>query len=338
MNCPFCGASITQGASYCPECKQSVIKTVEHGTQSSRLAYSQGNTPGQRRKVRLQKAMQEKPDPARKLLEHTPTVPIENIAEPKGAKTPAMKLDELPTSPIESILDNSPTTPIEGLLDQAPTTPTESILDQAPTVPTRSIAEPAPPAVMHAASFSSRLVTRAAVNTRKHSQRPTMTIVLFCLAILLVGGVAAGATLLKSTAQVTLPPSVLDGSPTPVEGPSGQVIDLTAGGILNNVNLASKIDSNYLPVVATTVFAPGQKIYLTFVVNSQNQPGYIMVKWYANNRLLAHDQMTHDPKDNVAFLSYIYAQPAHATAELYWCSNASCSDARLAHVISFTVE
>ena len=288
-------------------------------------------------------------DPARKQLEHTPTVPIESIAEPKRAETPATSLDELPTRPIESILDNAPTTPIEGLLDHTPTTPTESILDnspttpieglldQAPTAPSRHIAESAPPVVMRAGFPGARLVTRAAVNTRKRSRRPAMTLIVFCLAILLIGGAAAGVTLLKSTTQVPLPPSVLDGAPTPIEGPSGQVIDLTAGGILSNVNLASKIDSNYLPVIATTIFAPGQKVYLTFVVNSQNQPGSIMVKWYANNRLLAHDQMAHDPRDNVAFFSYVYNQPAHATAELYWCSNASCSDARLAHVIVFTV-
>lgn len=325
MNCPFCGASITQGASYCPECKQSVIKTVENSEQSSRLAYSQSDIPGPRRKVRLQKATQEEPDPDRQMPEHTPTVPIESIAEPKRAETPATQLDELPTSPIESILDNAPTTPIE------------SIHDHTPTVPTRSIAESAPPATMRAAFSGGRLVTRAVVNTQRRSRRTTMTIILFCLVVLLVVGTASVA-FLKSTTQVILPPSALDGSPTPVEGPSGQVIDLTAGGILSNVNLASRIDSNYLPVVATTIFAPGQKVYLTFVVNSRNQPGYIMVKWYANNRLLAHDQITHDPRDNVAFFSYIYNQPAHATAELYWCSNVSCSNARLAHVISFTVE
>ena len=337
MNCPFCGAFITQGASYCPRCKQSVIKTVEDGEQASSLAYSQGNTPGQRRKVRLQKATQEKPDPDRKQLEHTPAIPIESIAEPKGAETPATLLDELPTTPIESILDNTPTTPTESIHDHTPTVPTESILDQAPTVPTRSIAQSAPPAVMRASLSGSRLVTRAAVNTRQRSRRPTMTIILFCLVVLLVVG-AAGVALLRSTTQAILPPSVLDGSPTPVEGPSGQVIDLPAGGTLSNVNLASRIDSNYLPVVATTTFATGQKVYLTFVVNSQNQPGYIMVKWYADNHLLAHDQMVHDPQDNVAFFSYVYNQSADATAELYWCSNASCSDARLAHVISFTVE
>src|SRR5579875_1571098 len=133
MNCPFCGASIPQGASHCPECRQSIIKTVEDGEQSSEAAPGQSGMPGQRHKVRLQKAAQEKPDAARKLLEHTPTVPIENIAGPKRAETPATLLDELPTSPIESVLDN------------APTVPTESVLDNAPTVPTPSIAESAQP-------------------------------------------------------------------------------------------------------------------------------------------------------------------------------------------------
>jgi predicted nucleic acid-binding Zn ribbon protein len=314
MNCAFCGTSIPQGASHCPECKQSIIKTVENGEQSSEAAPGQGGMPGQRHKVRLQKAAQEKPDAARKLLEHTPTVPIENIAGPKRAETPATLLDELPTSPIESVLDN------------------------APTVPTPSIAGSAQPATMRAVFSSGRPVARAVVTARQRSRRSIMTFVLICcLAVLFIGGIAAVA-FLRDTTQVILPPSVLDGSPTPIEGPSGQVIDLTAGGILSNVNLASRIDNNYLPVIATTTFVPGQRVYLTFVVNSQNQPGYIMVKWYANNRYLSQDQMAHNPQDNVAFFSYVYHQPAHATAELYWCSNASCSDARLAHVILFTVQ
>lgn len=384
MNCPFCGAFITQGVSHCPECKRPIIKVAENDEQSSKPGGNRTSIPGQRRRrLRLQKATQEDIKPS-KLLDEAPTAPIEGLAEHQSSSASAASLDEAPTLPIEGLaehqspsasttqLDEAPTLPIEGLLDNTPTAPTESIAEprsstttegqsspapfdipndyslDAGDMPTRPVASLSAPEqsgnkrqeeqpAMRVVFSGSRLVTRAAIAAPRSSRRPSMTIVVLCLAILLVGGTAVGAAILKST-TVTLPPSVLDGSPTPIEGPSGQVIDLPAGAIISDVNLASKIDNNYLPVIATATFMPQQRVYLTFVVNSQNRPGYIMVKWYANDHLLAGDQIAHNPQDNVAFFSYVYDQPTHATAELYWCSSASCSDARLAHIVSFTVQ
>ncbi|HEY7414983.1 MAG TPA: hypothetical protein VH593_07310 [Ktedonobacteraceae bacterium] len=342
MNCPSCGAFITQEASYCPECKRPVIKAVENSEQPSKPLGNQADIPDRRRRrLRLQKAEQEDIKPS-SLFDNAPTLPIENLSEQLSSSASASRLDEAPTSPIEKLLDHAPTVPTESISPDASDMPTRPVASMPPSEQPddkRQEELPAPPVAVRAVFSSARLVTRAAIAAPRpvrSSRQSSMTIVLLCLAVLLVGGVAAGAAFLRGTV-VTLPPSVLDGSPTPIEGPSGQVIDLNAGAIINNVNLASKIDDNYLPLIATTTFAPGQRVYLTFVVNSQNRPGDIMVKWYADKHLRAEDQIAHNPQDNVAFFSYIYDQPADATAELYWCSTASCSDARLAHIILFTV-
>ncbi|MBE3558334.1 MAG: hypothetical protein IMW89_03810 [Ktedonobacteraceae bacterium] len=124
---------------------------------------------------------------------------------------------------------------------------------------------------------------------------------------------------------------------TVTTGPSGKTVVPAAAAIISNVKSSSAIDKDYQPTRVTASFAPGQTVYVTFTIDSKKQAGYIHIKWYGDNRLLADDQLTHDPQNNVAYFGISYDKAMSGAAELYWCTQASCNDAQLAQVVKFTV-
>jgi hypothetical protein len=190
---------------------------------------------------------------------------------------------------------------------------------------------------------SGRLASAIIAPTRKRRNPIGMIGIITLLVVLAIGGIAAvveftnGGFNTASNNSIVVQTTIPLAGATPVVGPSGQKVTTAASSIIINAQTASALNSSYIPTQATTSFATNQTIYASLVINSNNQNGYILIKWYENNRLLSTDNLAHNAKDNIAFFTQKYTSPSNGSAELYWCTKADCSDAQLARVVHFTV-
>jgi flagellar basal body-associated protein FliL len=197
------------------------------------------------------------------------------------------------------------------------------------------------PAILH--SVASQFGTYTAVSPSQMARNARKSIALGGLAVVLIMGILVGVTFFFNktgdfaTASVVLPATVLqDTHAATLKGPSGHRVVSAAASMLTYAHTSSAISEYYIPTHITDIFAPAQTIYVTFMVDTHHQPGTLMIKWYKNGKLLTTDTLTHDPRSNVAFFS-IHYQKASGAAELYWCTQRNCSDARLARVLTFNV-
>lgn len=191
---------------------------------------------------------------------------------------------------------------------------------------------------------SGHLASAIVASTRKRRHPAGLIGLITLLVVLAIGGIIAvvefangGSDLASSNNSLFVQTSIPLAGATPVVGPSGQKVTNAASSIIINAQTTSALNNSYIPTQTTTSFATNQTIYASLVINSQNQNGYIMIKWYENNRLLSTDNLTHNAKDNIAFFTQKYTSPSSGSAELYWCTKADCSDAQLARVVHFTV-
>lgn len=121
--------------------------------------------------------------------------------------------------------------------------------------------------------------------------------------------------------------------------PSSGGIDANASTILVHPQLSSSIDSQLAPMQPTTTFTANRKIYLTFAIASGNQDGYIKAKWYADGQSVSSTSFQHLHANTSGVFSATYITPTtNGLIELYWCTQANCSDAQLAQVVHFTVK
>ncbi|HEV2655179.1 MAG TPA: hypothetical protein VGT82_09470, partial [Ktedonobacteraceae bacterium] len=125
---------------------------------------------------------------------------------------------------------------------------------------------------------------------------------------------------------------------TPASGaPTINDVVPTASKIIFNPQTSSAIDSNYEPTKVATTFAPNKDMYLTFQEDSQGKDGYIQVKWYSNGTLDDARILKHSGKNDHGYFAHTFANAGPVEAALYWCTQATCSDAQLAQVVNFTV-
>lgn len=192
-------------------------------------------------------------------------------------------------------------------------------------------------------NLSGHLASAIIAPTKKRRTPVGIIGIITLIVVLAIGGIAAvvefanGGPDQSSNNSIFVPVTIPLAGATPVTGPSGQKATTTASSIIINAQTASAISGSYIPTHATTSFTTNQMIYTSLVINSNNQNGYIMIKWYQNNRLLSSDNLAHNAKDNIAFFTQTYTSPSNGSAELYWCTKADCSDAQLARVVNFTV-
>lgn len=187
---------------------------------------------------------------------------------------------------------------------------------------------------------------------RRQGPNVGLIIGIVALVVLLVagGGIALVATRNNPQTKTNTPPGTTRSSsitpttqavtPTTQQGvsPSGSPVDATSAAIITNPQTSSAVDSNYLPTGVTSNFRIGQTVYVTFHLNTNNQAGYVQAKWYSNttyvgNKILAVQQSGYD---HGYFSAQVYTA-ATGTVELYWCTQSSCSDAKLATIVTFTV-
>jgi hypothetical protein len=223
-----------------------------------------------------------------------------------------------------------------------------SLANQGPGVPTPSQGVAFANPVTNTSDLprknpSGHLASAIIAPTKKRRTSASMIGIISLIVILAIGGIAAfvefanGGSDQAGANSISIPANITLAGATPVVGPSGQKATKTASSIIINAQTASTINASYIPTQVTTSFATNQTIYTSLVIDSKNQNGYVMIKWYENNRLLSSDSLAHNAKDNIAFFTQKYSSPAKGSAELYWCTKADCSDAQLARVVNFTV-
>jgi hypothetical protein len=174
-----------------------------------------------------------------------------------------------------------------------------------------------------------------------------LVLVLACAGIVVAATIAARNTPSTTTTTTTTPAATTDTTTTAATAqpttaaasdvPAKSAIVPAAAAILSNPKTASAVDQNLLPTKLTSTFTTGQKIYVTFVINSQNKDGYIQIKWYQNGQSLTSDILTHHAQNDRGYFSLAYNEPGDGAAAMYWCTQANCSDAQLAQVVQFSV-
>ncbi len=153
--------------------------------------------------------------------------------------------------------------------------------------------------------------------------------------VLLCGGIIAlfayigknAASTVNSTATVTSASGV----------PTTNDIVPAASKIIFNPQTSSTIDSNYEPTKIATTFAPNKDMYLTFQEDSQGKDGYIQVKWYSNGTLDDARILKHSGQNDHGYFAHTFTDTGPVEAALYWCTQATCNDAQLAQVTTFTI-
>ncbi len=172
-----------------------------------------------------------------------------------------------------------------------------------------------------------------------------LVVVLLCggiIALFAIIGKNAATTVQNATASVTAVPTTAGTTPVPTTASNGGVpsqsdVVPAAAKILFNPQMSSAIDSNDEPTKITNTFAPDQDAYLTFQEDSQGKNGYIQVKWYQNGSLVSVRLLQHSGQNDHGYFSHAFTDSGSAQAAMYWCTVESCSDAKLAQVVSFTV-
>jgi hypothetical protein len=175
-------------------------------------------------------------------------------------------------------------------------------------------------------------------------------IVVFLLLIISVGFLAIIAARSGSRTNTPTATTAPSSSPTtsttpttavtPTAGgtsPSGSQIDPTAASIVTKAQTASAVDSNYYPTQLTSNFNVGQAVYVTFNLTLNGQSGYVEVKFYADSTDARNKILMVQSAYDHGYFTLTYNQATTGTAELYWCKQSDCSDAKLATFVTFNV-
>ena len=156
-------------------------------------------------------------------------------------------------------------------------------------------------------------------------------VLLLCVGLGILGAVIGSRQAGKTTASGATGTNQTD-------IPSGKSVVSSAAAILHNPQTSSDIDKDYNPTHITSTFTTSQSVYVTFDIDSGNNDGYIEAKWYADGQIISTKSLPHTHTNGAGIFSRSFTTPTtHGAAELYWCTQADCSDAQLAQVVHFTV-
>jgi hypothetical protein len=127
------------------------------------------------------------------------------------------------------------------------------------------------------------------------------------------------------------------------QGGSGQPISPTAASIITGVTTAKSADTaSAAPIGPTNTFAINTTVYITFTLDTQKHdftqnPGYVQMKLYAGTQFIGTKSLQINRPAPGGYFTGIYYIPTTGYAELYWCTQQSCSDEQLAQVATFTI-
>ena len=194
--------------------------------------------------------------------------------------------------------------------------------------------------------------------TRRQGPRIGLIIGIVVLLLLLIGGgilalhaATGGSQANNNTATPTTVPSATtapSSSPTTSTSPavtpttqgvapSGSPVDPTSAAIITNAQTASAVDSNSFPTNLTRDFAVGQTVYVTFHLTLHGQSGYAEAKLYSGTTYIGNKILTVQSTFDHGYFTATLNQASTGTIELYWCTQANCSDAKLATFVVFNV-
>ncbi len=161
-------------------------------------------------------------------------------------------------------------------------------------------------------------------------------IVVGALLLLCIGGAILVSVIASQAGKVVSTTATKVAGQT--NSPSGKSVVPSAAAIISNPQTSDAVDSNFAPKHTTSTFTPNQKIYVTFDINSGNQDGYIEAKWYADGQAVSTLSFHHNHVNGAGYFSNAYTSSTkNGAVELYWCTQANCSDAQLAQVVHLTV-
>jgi flagellar basal body-associated protein FliL len=163
--------------------------------------------------------------------------------------------------------------------------------------------------------------------------------------LLVIGGVFALRAAQNSTqgntntGTATTVPSTSPAVTPTTQGPSpsGSPIDPTSAAIITNAQTASAVDSNYYPSKVTSNFAARQDVYVTFHLTLNGQSGYVQAKLYSNTTYVGNKILTVQSAYDHGYFTVTLNTASTGIVELYWCTQADCSDAKLATLVTFNV-
>lgn len=329
MNCSSCGTALPQGSAHCPKCQQAT--PAENGPSTVPDSSSQ-DAPA--RKPRLQKtALKKSRSKGQRLsLPQRPVQPVSTLEQHTLTNTSPDETSEV--APEQASATIVPTS----------TEPQPSHPEVTNTTRQRALVHPTPMPLAVFRGPATKIGTNAVVGASSKAHISKNMLIL-CLAIcIVIGGMTGVVALLNksttettSTAPVVIPTDNTTASIPANAGPSGAKVQPAAAALIIEAHTSSSINDKYIPTHLTKIFPAKQTIYITFVINSPQQSGTIMVKWYENGKQLHTDTLQHSPPNNVAFFSEQYEHKANGSAELYWCTQESCQNAQLAQVLTFTV-
>ena len=304
MNCTSCGSNLPTGATSCPLCGNPTPYNVSppSGSYDPTVAASPYGTP-------------------------PPPSGIPSYNNPTAYGTPPYGASNLPNPP--DPYGNQASNPYGGSQSYAPPPP------------------PVQQPVYTPGQFGSQM---QGPQQKPKSKLPLILGIVGGVVLLLcIGACALFYTIGKNNTSTTTTgtaTTTTDTTPAPTTGttpatgttgPSGLTVDPAAAAIITNVKSSSSIDSNYHPTNPTSTFNVNQTVYVTFNLHLQ-QKGYAQVKWYVDgtfgkDKILSLQDTTYTD----AYFSETYLRAAKGAAEVYWCTQSDCSDAKLAAVVNFTV-
>ncbi|HLG62917.1 MAG TPA: hypothetical protein VKY19_13335 [Ktedonosporobacter sp.] len=300
MNCSSCGTAIAPGVTYCPSC----------GMPTPYYTSSSGSTP------------------------YSPTV----AASPYGGGSgqPAQPTEY---GPPMGYPGSQPQDPYQAYNAAPPQNPYGAPANaQVPSAYNYGN-QPAYPAQGYAPGVQPGMYGAAPTPRRRSNVGVILAVIGAIVVLACVGSIVAVAALSKNSNPTTNTTSTTNTQNTSNSvSPSGQPISPDAAAIITNALTSSSIDSNsFAPTHLTTTFTPGQKVYLTFDIDSKGSQGCSIAKWYADNQLVDTSPLKHNPDYHVAYFSRIYDTATQGAVELYWTTNTDCIGGQLAQVVKFTV-
>jgi hypothetical protein len=145
------------------------------------------------------------------------------------------------------------------------------------------------------------------------------------------------ATTAQSTPTTSITPTPIVTPATGGTVPSAAQVDPAAAAIITKAQTASAIDSNDFPTTLTSSFNAGQTVYVTFNLTTNGQSGYSEARLFSNTTYIGNKILTIQSNFDHGYFTVFINQAATGTVGLYWCTQANCSDAKLATFVTFTV-
>jgi len=233
-------------------------------------------------------------------------------------------------------------------------TPQQYSYEAPPPPPPANVYGATPPSNVYGAPYMpppGSFVPPGQPQTPRKGPRVGLIIGIVVLLLLVVVGGVLALNAVKGSSQTntntptaTTASSAPTATPTPIvtptsggTAPSGSQIDPTAATIVTKAQTASAVDSNYYPTQLTSNFNVGQAVYVTFNLTLNGQSGYVEVKFYADSTDARDKILTVQPAYDHGYFTLTYNRATTGTAELYWCRQSDCSDAKLATFVAFNV-